>query len=392
MNANPLRPIAVRTEVTGTRTWMCDISRVAVVVARLNSAKAFRGTTTVGRTVKIKDDGYFGRLRVMQEVVFEGVIAFKVGDYQLAASIDYSAPKPVIDYHVDGRAITIPEEPRCDHCGTRRRRNRTFVARNGRGHEMHLGGDCARNYWGVDVFEEVSLMAGIEQILSMSDEAFGAGYQRPLEVYYDFATAAGLCLDEVTRFGYTSRDASYDRGVPATGMVCAELVKHHDLHGPAEAIRDDLRRTYPNIDRVRALDATQALLWADNEAANNPTSSLWLNYAAARANDFVSAKQLGLLAFCLSAYVEATRPKTGDFVGTAGERVKDAVELRLVQRHATEWGYVSVFSDDLGNIYKAFGKIPHSEPGDVRSCTFFVKAHDTFRDQKQTIINRIKAL
>lgn len=94
---------------------------------------------------------------------------------------------------------------------------------------------------------------------------------------------------------------------------------------------------------------------------------------------------------------ERARAAKAAHVGKVGERTD--IELTLVNwitsRDAWSPWRIAVFQDRNGNTIKTFGKVPDvasMENGNFRRVRCTVKAHSEFRDEKQTMITRIKLL
>ena len=101
--------------------------------------------------------------------------------------------------------------------------------------------------------------------------------------------------------------------------------------------------------------------------------------------------------FAAQRQADLARIEKARHVGTVGERIE--VELTLVNWITSrdpwiDWR-IAVFQDRDGNTLKTFGKVPDvasMEDGNFRRVRCTVKAHSEFRDEKQTMITRLKII
>lgn len=99
--------------------------------------------------------------------------------------------------------------------------------------------------------------------------------------------------------------------------------------------------------------------------------------------------------FAAARAAEQARITKACHVGTVGERIE--IELTLVNwissRSAWSPWRIAVFRDRDGNTIKTFGNVPDvssMENGNFRRVRCTVKEHSEYRDEKQTMITRLK--
>ena len=97
----------------------------------------------------------------------------------------------------------------------------------------------------------------------------------------------------------------------------------------------------------------------------------------------------------------AAKKAVSQFVGKAKDRIEleltcvftTSFEVRSFSGFGTEWKYLYKMVDAAGNCFTCFTTGSFSiERGETALVKFTVKEHDTYRDEKQTIIQRPKKL
>jgi hypothetical protein len=106
---------------------------------------------------------------------------------------------------------------------------------------------------------------------------------------------------------------------------------------------------------------------------------------------------------------EERRRRQAQHVGTPGDRLDTKLRLIRTMAYPSAWGEfrISIFRDEAGNTFKGTGKLPREFYDVIRyarddiewrprpeflAVRASVKAHETYKDEPQTVITRIKVL
>src|SRR5215831_15053473 len=213
------------------------LDRAIELIAVLNRKAARIGAPAVTlvhgavRLVKLFDDEgcETGQYYEMTEVTVTGedlVIVDAAGNrYDWIAVLEHSENGVIIKMTPDHRGESLPEEyrtaaQRCQHCGTVRQRNKTFVLRTSAGALMTVGSDCLTNY--VNTANPTALIALIEEMQNAlaemmdadadSEEYRGGRGPRYIGLGVFLAHVAAL----ISVDGYTSKSKAFEDGSLST--------------------------------------------------------------------------------------------------------------------------------------------------------------------------------
>lgn len=287
----------------------------------------------------------------------------------------------------------------CDHCGTKRSRNETWVLRNVETGEIkQVARSCMKDFVG-DVTLMASTFVTWRSMFSVDGD---------LEEEFMFSGHGGSHVSTVLFLGwacklndeqgYVSRKRANAEGIPTTGdaawqlsRMTAEQLTRHDITRPS---------------RAHFVRAYEALTWARD--LKDVSNDYLYNCRVAAQVEVLEGKRhqklLGFLASIVGAAYprhladEAKKAETsqGEYVGQIKDKLDFLVTIESVRLIDSEWGTSTFVNmvDVLGNklVWKASGdksrledKIGHEF--EVRGT---VKAHrvDRFSGQKTTYLTR----
>jgi hypothetical protein len=290
----------------------------------------------------------------------------------------------------------------CEHCGKSRKRKDTFLVRHEDGSWKQIGRQCLRDFLGHQ--NPDSLARGCELLFDAmgacdEDEREDEGGGSRAHCLFPVAEFLALCAANIRLHGWvSSKVAREEEGVRSTTeRAFSELIK-----APTKA---------EDITPVLEIDhsvATAALAWAQ-ESLVTQTSDYALNMRNALASGVVSSRTRGLVGSLIGSYLREKEllikkkyaTTVSSYVGEVGKRV--TLELTLTRTHSwdTDWGTQVLYSfiDADGNVlvWKTSGDGLQGgsdavEVGDSVQLKATIKAHDEYRDVKQTKIARATVL
>jgi hypothetical protein len=160
---------------------------------------------TSERTVTVDDHGYplvAERTVRMTEILITGEQVGLPG-WRFVASVAWDPNAgPVVNTvpGYDGPMLGAPEHQRCDHCGTSRRRNDTYLVQDPEGVVRQVGSDCLTAYTGIP-------LGWVSAMKAMSEEIEGGFFARPVAPEYEVRSLLRLAVLIVDSEGYVSSQA-----------------------------------------------------------------------------------------------------------------------------------------------------------------------------------------
>ena len=171
------------------------------------------------------DDAVRGKFTVYYvdaTITFTGHFAFE-GDWALVAVADARATDEPLIFLLDEEfEMGDVDLKRCDHCGRRAARKRAYFIRSAAGEVKQVGGSCAHEFLGVNLFSAISLHEAVEVD---PDEEFSTNYRTE----FDTGIVLDAAIRAYTAFGYAKRDAEH--ALPTKEIVTAMLTGwfwHHE--------------------------------------------------------------------------------------------------------------------------------------------------------------------
>lgn len=322
----------------------------------------------------------------------------------------------VIDHIKDGETYTniisavpgesIPAayrdaEPTCDHCGTNRRRNETFVCRNDSGEYKRVGRNCLADFIGTsdinDVLSYMNLFISLDGILQVAEEERGESNH-----YLGIDEIIGTTIKVIKKFGWVSKAAAADSGRDSTATIVSILLwsDYNYIKEDRPELLDCCRR----LTQEEQEQVASAIEWTRGIDPQIDNDYLYNLYAVAR-NEYIHKQHLGITVSLYVAYqkslIKADEATQSQHVGSIGGKYlfKDMSVIRIGRGIGGAYGmsWPVSFRDKKGNVYTWFSSnVPKFIEDALDKQTSIdvigtVKDHVAFRGIAQTNLTRVVA-
>lgn len=367
-------------------------------VAKINARAIKRGFTgrleVVATQVEVKTKDLYGMRRT--EVFYDTDItgeAPKYAGWEFLAILDWDTASDLIVRAAPGvenidRSLLTRDQ--CDHCGTHRQRKNIYLVRNVEtGLQVQVGSSCIKDFLGHDTNIVFLDRDGVEAMADLG--SYGLGAPDTFGTQYVLAIAWALIkLDgfrPANSFGSTTKGDVLDVLTPPRNMTPdrrAELARIRDLAHEA-------------MDR-----AQECLAWVLSDDFKGDSDYV-TNLKVIAASDHVGLGGVGLLASAPQTWarwqektlIKETEKLPSNWVGAVGDKLTFTATIKSIRHIPGDYGTKTLYTmrTEAGDIVKWFCS-GRNDLGDQvgRQVTFkaTVKAHDTFRDIKETLVTRAK--
>lgn len=311
---------------------------------------------------------------------------------------------------VHGWEGTLPEEfrgsdpTRCDHCHTRRQRTDTYVLVSDTGAYMQVGRNCLADFLGGVAPERIAqwaeTLADLEAYLTGGfDGARGIQYHK-IETLLVNATVLGRL------FGFRSRaqataESTEEKPVTSTASYVNSLYFGSEKYARELGAKIDEARTDEDVAFAQA-----ALAWAQGIEA--PKSDYEWNIRTLANSGAVQARSFGFAVSIVTSYKKrlegeakrelARRAATvSEWFGTPKKREEFSLLVTGTRAYESMYGsgVLVFFADAAGNRAKWFASNAAEvdwPAGQTVRVKATVKAHETYRDAKETLLTRVARL
>jgi hypothetical protein len=342
----------------------------------------------------------------------------------------------------------IPEEfdatdTTCDHCGTKRRRNKSFLIQNEEGEWKRVGGACVKKFLGVNpesFFKLVQAFRDFQNTESQYDEDgnhIPTTYQRrmwnPELQAVDIDKLISMTAVQIELDGQYIKNEwrEEETGRGYGGQVYTKMVRDNQ----GESTADNVRRTFNLIEsplyKETEYDINEELVadvykyWNSIEVEGSISiEERWdfeteeykeveVTYYSGyeeflmRTKEFGKKKRIRIMDIAkiipsINSYFqwkEKQAEPTSDYVGTVGEKVNMEVTVVSVSGFNSAFGWTNIYKmiDSNDNQITKFGTINSRylvsgntiEEGSVLKFKAEIKKHEEFRGKKQTTIGRV---
>lgn len=341
-------------------------------------------------------------------VFIEGSRIRLEGDYRFIGTLEHD-PAGNILRAVPGESIPAmyrTVDPACDHCQLKRQRKDTYIVGAEDGEYLQVGKTCLKDFVGHRAPAAIAAWAEYLADLAnyIEEEYFeGGGHETGISSnYYLTLVAASIRL-----FGWTSRSKARDTGNLATADTAAWWADEDSKHGAKHnALVDEhgrqltTRRGQPYQTEPADLETAKAAIsWAQALEGDAIVESdyLWNLHIVAQADGF-TWRQIGLAASMIPAFSRAQSDRAeredrppSNWVGDLKKRQEFTdLDLDGVYSFETYYGvtYLHKFYDPDGNIIVWKTGSVCLETDYLYTGKATVKAHDIYRDEKQTVVTR----
>lgn len=411
-------------------------------IEKLNKRAARLGVAPIRVEVVRHDENHYRNEETGIEAVYCTTSLFVIGEnpryegWELAATL--------VDFEGQNLVNTVPgmsvptsyrnsDPTRCDHCGARRKRQKTMVLYNRDSNTYtQVGTSCIRDFLGgvspqaLAAWAEITAAVG-GMVLDAEEESdwHGGGGRRVPEAYA-METFLSYAAEEIRRYGWVSRSKAREDylkvSTASAALIMLEEVAKHPR--PAWLAPEEREWTYQTDRGVwstvyqpsdAAIEhAEKALAWGidwlhigDEQFEVESLNDYQYNLRVAlgvTGHAPVTRRTSGLVASLLSAYtremereVERKREEAQNsnsvHVGEVGKRATFTVTVEHVRYIENEFGSTGIVSmrDVDGNVLKTFasGSFKWSEPGQRFVIKGTVKGHEWFRNAAETVLSRV---
>lgn len=378
-----------------------EFAATAAKVAKVNARAAkrgFTGTITVTGTPITKVERTEGGVEVTRHYVETTVTGtapcyngwtFLAKIETIGTNLLVKTAPGVSDEDVDRSTLTPGA---CDHCKVKANRKNTYLVRSVEtGQMMQVGSTCIKDFLGWDTNPVWVSDTDVNR-----DEFEGSGHfdpAFPVAEYVAFAYAA------VQAFGWV-RSGSFD-GISTRSRISDYLF---DNKAPGQIARD-------RMEPFMAEGRTTAQVIIDTVVADFTTPHGYeANMVAALTAEYADGKTFGLLASVVAAYeriigqrasreaeaaARADKP-VAKWLGAKGDKVEITGVITMamtVDGYAygtTQRLIVIEAGETLAKMYTSAAWSYEVATGETVTVTGTVKSHDTYKDQQQTVLTRVK--
>lgn len=321
----------------------------------------------------------------------------KLNGWQFAAKLEHTEAGNVMYSLIDGdlpaRFRTV--EPRCEHCQTNRNRINTYVVVNEASEFKQVGSSCLKDFTGHANPERLAQWA--EHLIGLFGECSECEYDPDsYSGKSDYVHLHNLLENAsavIRQYGWTSRGDVYDglkQGPASADLALSNLFAKFKSQR-VEVITFDV-------------DLAEAVIkWVREEVANKEDLGdyLW-NLVVAIADDYITLKQVGIVASAIVAYKREQAKKAerelvedSEYVGEIKKRQEfKNLALTFSTSFDTAYGisYLYKFVDENGNVLTWFSSnfFEWTDGQTVVSGKGTVKKHEEYQGVKQTVLTRCK--
>lgn len=309
--------------------------------------------------------------------------------------------------------IEIPEIYRstdsiCEHCNTRRLRKDTYLIFNEVTKEFkQVGKSCLND------FTNGLSAENIAQYISWFDEVIEGQEVGSLNShkYYSVKDIILNAIETIKHYGFISKTMameSNDRFIQTTTERVIEFMFPHRCMNRKEILKEMEKIGYNAESEENKAELNKMLEWL-NKTDNN--SQYIYNLKITVADGYCEPRDFGLLISLPSAYFKALEREQDrllreqkraerqqlnankQYVGKVGERLDiDISSVECITSFSTEYGMMRIYRFETVNsdilVWKTSNFIEHTDK--VKKIKATIKAHNEYKEEKQTEISRVK--
>lgn len=288
----------------------------------------------------------------------------------------------------------------CEHCHTNRYRKETYLVENPEGRQIQVGSSCIRDYLGhrdpaavAAYFAALDAFSSEAETWGDDDDDFEGGGGGGCTQYNGLAylawTAAAIRAD-----GWTSSTRARETGRQSTADYAFLLMTQRDHE-----------RTYrdPTLTPADWDTAKAAIAWI--QGYSGKTASTYIhNLKLIFTGEFIylNRRDLGFAASLIPTWrraveEEIAKQKQVTFAARPGDKIDLTAVFTWTTSYCTQFGTTQLYKFAVENgpsagatlVWKTSTHL-NLEPGARYRIRATVKAHETYREEKQTVILRAK--
>lgn len=344
-----------------------------------------------------------GTVRRFVEILFSGFEAPKLNGWSFVARIDHSSEAGNIIRPVPG--ATVPEFYRtatcaCDHCNRKRYRRDTFLVQNEEGEYKQVGSSCMMDFLGGNDPEKILKLA---ELLGYANEyARGSMEVGDDRKYLDLEAYLSHCAAMIEKHGYLSRSKMIEineQRAPGKEVTSTAMLAMDNMFPPSAKHAE-----LPMLIEDRHVELAQkSIEWAQALGEDGSTLSDYEhNIHVLAATGFIEFRSVNYAASIVAGYMrkhnlfpQREEKKVSSHVGAVGDKLAE-FEVTLLGSFGRDNGrggytFFHRFADANGNVFTwSTATYIDAEKGEKLMLSGKVKAHDLFRDIKQTALTHCK--
>ncbi len=405
-------------------------------VKRYKDDRPKTNLSIVSQDVSVKEIEIVSEIKPENEWEILGVLDHEEG-------LIISAPNKQVPYDLVPK--NLHDSSNCDHCHTKRFRNKTiFVENQDTGEIKCVGGTCIRYYLGYDYEKIMNIITQLNMFNNHFDDGggswsdddwfdgFGGERYNVEDDIVDVKDIVKYFFYWVTTKGYASKAATerYNDKVEdggrkrsSTSQIISEDL--HYLYVPplpgGKQAREAIEQWQKAMDHYKSVmkkasDKYFSLI-EDFIEERYKDNNFLLNSRNFFQSGGVKIKQMKYIISACSMYwgmklsEDAKNKKTKELkkskhVGDIGDKTKiENLTIKNISGFEGSFGWTNVYklTDEKGNIYTKFGTInprfitkdsptEDIEVGTIVSFTAEIKKHDEYNGIKQTILGRLSKI
>ena len=341
---------------------------------------------------------------VIIEVEAQPIIA----DWELIASLEHTKEGNII--HNVGNNVEIPERyynvaPYCEHCNVNRYRKNSFIIHNIKTNEFkQVGKTCLNDFTGNINAEWLASFYSMFSKLAIFEAPQG-GYNNG-ERYFPVIDLLTYTVAVTNIYGYCKSGSDNATGETVKDFYIVNECGGYPFKEVTKCVKEKMQSVNFKITEHDNAIAKEIIAYVNTmEDTNNYTH----NIKTLCASEMVSYSNVNLLVSAITCYnrnlerkakEEARKKETSksEHVGN----IKDKLTINIASwKCLTSWSYcyngynetttfLYQFVDNDGNIFVWKTQKYFDEDITLHEITGTVKAHNVFRDAKQTELTRCK--
>ena len=333
-----------------------------------------------------------------------------IDNWELIASLEHTKEGNII--HSVRNDIEIPKRyynvaPYCEHCNTKRYRKNSFIIRNTETNEFkQVGKTCLNDFTGnINAEWLASFYAMFDKLAEFEAPQGGCSNNTR---YFPAVDLLAYTVAVTNIYGYCKSGANNATGEMVKDFYIVSECKGYPSKEDNERIREKMQSVNFKVTEEDTATAQKIIAYVDSIA---DTNNYIHNIKTLCAADMVAYKNVNLLVSAITCYnrelerraKEDARKKEASKSNHIGN-IKDRLTINIATwKCLTSWcncydGYHETttflyqFVDNAGNIFVWKTQKYFTEDAELQTITGTVKAHNVFRDVKQTELTRCKVM
>ena len=193
------------------------------------------------------------------------------GGWRLVASIEKGDLGNMV-YAINGKDYSHlrTQTLTCDHCQTKRKRNKHFILVNDEGEEKCVGSTCMKDFLGVDPAKALNFFTTIRELFK-DDELFSSGSGTVSVQWLRLVTAVAWVCREIEINGFVSRQQEYNHHTISTACSVRENIFLQSASKVSQKTKEFVRPTEKN--EHQAQEVVSKFNEVLKQVEQNPTSA-----------------------------------------------------------------------------------------------------------------------